>query len=165
MKKQNKKKVLFVLFMLILAVGYYLFKISSDVSGVAEVGQIDVIFTKIGKITEVDSSGATAEILNDGKRIVINAPNLKSGSAVVKIPVTLKNNGYFPVKLDSILEYGNPSDSSVEVEYTGIGVSDKELASGETKEFFINIYSKNVNMMQTVNFGFEFKYVQSYLES
>lgn len=166
MKKQNLFIVLIVLCILTLAIGYSIFKTNVEVSGKMASGKnLDVIFTKIGNIEQVGSINASAFISTDSKRVTINVPNLLYKGAYVIIPISLKNVGTIPARLESISEYGIGYNSPVKVTYTGIGISNEILNPGDEQNFNVKVYwaRSSINELNNNKYEFviKFNYVQA----
>ena len=105
MKKQSLLIVIVILILLGVSVGYSVVRISTNVKGKTSiVKNLDVEFESIGKIEEYGSYGATAEISDDKKTVLINVPKLSYMGAYAVVPITVKNVGQIPAKLESIYE-------------------------------------------------------------
>lgn len=165
MKKQNLFIVLIVLCILTLAIGYSIFKTNVEVSGkMASSKNLDVIFTKIGNIEQVGSINASAFISVDSKRVTINVPNLLYKGSYVIVPISLKNVGTIPARLESISEYGIGYNSPVKVTYTGIGISNEILNPGDEQNFSVKVYWSRSSINELNNkyeFVIKFNYVQA----
>ena len=164
MKKQNLFIVLVVLCIITLAIGYSIFRTNVEVSGKMASGKnLDVIFTKIGSIEQVGSVDAAASISPDSKRVTINVPNLLYKGAYVIVPISLKNVGGIPARLESISEYGIDYNSPVKVSYSGIGITDKVLNPGDIQNFKVKVYwaRNNVKEFNKYEFVIKFNYVQA----
>lgn len=163
MKKQNIFIVLVVLCMITMAVGYSIFRTNVEVRGKTAAAQdIEVIFSKIGYITEEGSEDATAVISEDKKKVTINVPKLKFKGAYAEIPITIKNVGTLPAKLETINQSGIDDDAFVCVSYDGLGVTDIALNPGDEQTFEVKVswdrdISNNVNNYE---FVIRFNYVQ-----
>lgn len=163
MKKQNLFIVLAVLCIITLAIGYSIFRTNVEVNGrMNSSDNLDVIFTKIGNIVQEGSKNASASISTDSKRVTINVPNLLYKGAYVIIPITLKNVGSIPARLESIREYGNGYNSPVKVSYSGIGITDKVLNPGDIQHFKVKVYwaRNSVEEFNKYEFVIKFNYVQ-----
>ena len=164
MKKQYLIIVLVVLCITTLAVGYNVFRTNVDVEKkAASVKNFDVVFTKIGVITEVDSENASAVISRDRKNVTISVPNLMVQGAYARFPITIQNVGNIPAKLRSIIQYGMQEDNSISVSYEGIGITDKVLNPGDETEFYVIVKWDNelIKKSNTLRFIISFDYVQA----
>ena len=163
MKRQSVFLVCIILIILTLSIGYAIFRSSVDVVGKsAIVKDLDVVFYEVGEITEEGSVGATAKIMSDKKRIVINAPKLTFKGAYAMFPITIKNTGSIPAKLESIYEYGTNKEGPIKVSYDGIGVTNEVLNPGDTTSFNVKVSwegdtSKDYELLE---FMLKFNYVQ-----
>lgn len=163
MKKQNLFIVLFVLFMLTMAIGYSIFRTNVEVRGkTAALENLNVIFLKVGEITEVGSEDATAVISDNKKVVTIDVPKLKYKGAYAEIPITIKNIGTLPARLESIRQYGIGNDASIVAYYTGIGVTDAVLNPGEERDFKVKVtWIRDLfNSSSNYEFSIRFNYVQ-----
>ncbi len=163
MKKQNIFIVTIVLLMLIMSIGYSIFKVSASIYGKASAAEnLNVEFIKIGKINEYGSTSATATISDDKKTIIVNVPNLMYRGSYAIIPITVKNVGKLPAKLESINEYGTDGNGTFEISYDGIAVTDKSLQPEEEVSFTIKVLWKNelINNSEVKDFYVKFNYVQ-----
>ncbi len=164
MRKQKLLILSLTFTVIILFIAYYVFFMNNEVEEKnAKVKDLDVIFYKIDKIEELYSTGASAKIDKGKKRIFINAPNLMSKGAYVKIPITIKNVGKATAKLESIMEYGFNENGPISIIYEGIGVTDKALLPNEETEFYV-IISWDKDMIETsasTNIEIRFNYIQS----
>lgn len=128
MKKQSLLIVIVILILLGVSVGYSVVRISTNVKGKTSiVKDLDVEFESIGKLEEYGSYGATAEISDDKKTVLINVPKLSYMGAYAVVPITVKNVGQIPAKLESIYEYGTNDNEAIKITYDGIAVTDKAL--------------------------------------
>ncbi len=162
MKKQNIIIVIIVLLFLTMSVGYSVFRISTTVQGkVATAKNLNVEFKNIGKIEEIGSSNAFAKIAEDNKTVIINVPNLMYKGAYAVIPITVKNVGQLPAKLESINEYGT-NTNFLEVDYYGIAITDKILQPGEEEIFTVKVLWKNEleSNLESEQFYIKFNYIQ-----
>ncbi len=162
MKKQNIIIVIIVLLFLTMSVGYSVFRISTTVQGkAATVKNLNVEFKNIGKIEEIGSSNAFAKIAEDNKTVIINVPNLMYKGAYAVIPITVKNVGQLPAKLESINEYGT-NTNCLEVDYYGIAITDKILQPGEEETFTVKVLWKNEleSNLESEQFYIKFNYIQ-----
>ena len=126
MKKQSLLIVIVILILLGVSVGYSVVRISTNVMGKTSiVKDLDVEFESIGKLEEYGSYGATAEISDDKKTVLINVPKLSYMGAYAVVPITVKNVGQMPAKLESIYEYGTNDNEAIKITYDGIAVTDK----------------------------------------
>lgn len=163
MKKQNIIIVIIVLLFLTMSVGYSVFRISTTVQGkAATVKNLNVEFKNIGKIEEIGSSNAFAKIAEDNKTVIINVPNLMYKGAYAVIPITVKNVGQLPAKLDSIYEYGTSENDAIKISYSGIGVTDEKLMPNDEVLFTVKVSYENdiENGENDLEFYIKFDYVQ-----
>ena len=130
MKKQSLLIVIAILILLGVSVGYSVVRISTNVKGKTSiVKDLDVEFESIGKLEEYGSYGATAEISDDKKTVLINVPKLSYMGAYAVVPITVKNVGQMPAKLESIYEYGTNDNEAIKITYDGIAVTEIGRAS------------------------------------
>lgn len=163
MKKQNLLIVIVILILLGVSVGYSVVRISTNVKGKTSiVKNLDVEFESIGKIEEYGSYGATAEISDDKKTVLINVPKLSYMGAYAVVPITVKNVGQMPAKLESIYEYGTNDNEAIKITYDGIAVTDKALNPLEEEKFFIKVSWENELKQDSseIEFYIRFNYVQ-----
>lgn len=163
MKKQNIFIVLLVLCLLTLTIGYSLFRTNVEVRGkTAALESLNVVFTRIGKIEEVGSQEASATISDDKKNVTINVPKLMYKGAYAEIPITIKNVGTLPARLESIVQYGIGNNSSILVTYDGIGVTDAVLNPCEERNFKVKVLwaFDLFNASSNYEFCIKFNYVQ-----
>lgn len=163
MKKQSLLIVIVILILLGVSVGYSVVRISINVKGKTSiVKDLDVEFESIGKIEEYGSYGATAEISDDKKTVLINVPKLSYMGAYVVVPITVKNVGQLPAKLESIYEYGTNDNEAIKITYDGIAVTDKALNPLEEEKFFIKVSWENELKQDSseIEFYIRFNYVQ-----
>lgn len=163
MKKQSLLIVIVILILLGLSVGYSVVRISTNVKGKTSiVKDLDVEFKSIGKIEEYGSYGATAEISDDKKTVLINVPKLSYMGAYAIVPITVKNVGQLPAKLESIYEYGTNDNEAIKITYDGIAVTDKALNPMEEEKFFIKVSWENELKQDSseIEFYIRFNYVQ-----
>lgn len=163
MKKQSLLIVIVILILLGLSVGYSVFRVSTNVKGKTSiVKDLDVEFENIGKIEESGSYGATAEISDDKKTVLINVPKLSYMGAYAVVPITVKNVGQIPAKLESIYEYGTNDNEAIKITYDGIAVTDKALNPLEEEKFFIKVSWENELKQDSseIEFYIRFNYVQ-----
>lgn len=163
MKKQNLLIVIVILILLGVSVGYSVVRISTNVKGKTSiVKDLDVEFESIGKIEEYGSYGATAEISDDKKTVLINVPKLSYMGAYAIVPITVKNVGQLPAKLESIYEYGTTDNEAIKITYDGIAVTDKALNPMEEEKFFIKVSWENELKQDSseIEFYIRFNYVQ-----
>lgn len=164
MKKQNIIIVLIFLCLLTLAVGYVIFRTDTDVNTkTAKAKNLDVVFTSIGDITEVDCNDSSAYISFDRKTVTIDVPNLLNKGAYVLVPVTIKNVGTLPARLQSINQFGSGNDLSISVTYHGIGITDVILNPGDEKSFYVKVMWKRdlIVVENNYNFMIRFNYIQA----
>ena len=163
MKKQSLLIVIVILILLGVSVGYSVVRISTNVKGKASiVKDLDVEFETIGKLEEYGSYGATAEISDDKKTVLINVPKLSYMGAYAVVPITVKNVGQIPAKLESIYEYGTNDNEAIKITYDGIAVTDKALNPLEEEKFFIKVSWENELKQDSseIEFYIRFNYVQ-----
>ena len=163
MKKQSLLIVIVILVLLGLSVGYSVFRVSTNVKGKTSiVKDLDVEFESIGKIEENGSKGATAEISDDKKTVLINVPKLSYMGAYAIVPITVKNVGQMPAKLESIYEYGTNDNEAIKITYDGIAITDKALNPLEEEKFFIKVSWENELKQDSseIEFYIRFNYVQ-----
>lgn len=163
MKKQSLLIVIVILILLGVSVGYSVVRISTNVKGKASiVKDLDVEFESIGKLEEYGSYGATAEISDDKKTVLINVPKLSYMGAYAVVPITVKNVGQIPAKLESIYEYGTNDNEAIKITYDGIAVTDKTLNPLEEEKFFIKVSWENELKQDSseIEFYIRFNYVQ-----
>lgn len=163
MKKQSLLIVIVILILLGVSVGYSVVRISTNVKGKTSiVKDLDVEFESIGKLEEYGSYGATAEISDDKKTVLINVPKLSYMGAYAVVPITVKNVGQIPAKLESIYEYGTNDNEAIKITYDGIAVMDKALNPLEEEKFFIKVSWENELKQDSseIEFYIRFNYVQ-----
>lgn len=163
MKKQSLLIVIVILILLGVSVGYSVVRISTNVKGKTSiVKDLDVEFESIGKLEEYGSYGATAEISDDKKTVLINVPKLSYMGAYAVVPITVKNVGQLPAKLESIYEYGTNDNEAIKITYDGIAVTDKALNPMEEEKFFIKVSWENELKQDSseIEFYIRFNYVQ-----
>ncbi len=163
MKKQSLLIVIVILILLGVSVGYSVVRISTNVMGKTSiVKDLDVEFESIGKLEEYGSYGATAEISDDKKTVLINVPKLSYMGAYAVVPITVKNVGQMPAKLESIYEYGTNDNEAIKITYDGIAVTDKALNPLEEEKFFIKVSWENELKQDSseIEFYIRFNYVQ-----
>jgi len=163
MKKQSLLIVIVILILLGLSVGYSVFRVSTNVKGKTSiVKDLDVEFESIGRIEENGSKGATAEISDDKKTVLINVPKLSYMGAYAIVPITVKNVGQMPAKLESIYEYGTNDNDAIKITYEGIAITDKALNPLEEEKFFIKVSWENELKQDSseIEFYIRFNYVQ-----
>lgn len=163
MKKQSLLIVIAILILLGVSVGYSVVRISTNVKGKTSiVKDLDVEFESIGKLEEYGSYGATAEISDDKKMVLINVPKLSYMGAYAVVPITVKNVGQMPAKLESIYEYGTNDNEAIKITYDGIAVTDKALNPLEEEKFFIKVSWENELKQDSseIEFYIRFNYVQ-----
>lgn len=163
MKKQNLFIVLVVLCMITMAVGYFIFRTNVEVRGKTAVAKnLEVVFKEVTEIKQEGSQNATATISEDKKKVTINVPKLEFKGAYADFTITIKNVGTIPARLESIIEYGIGNDASIDVSYTGIGVTDFALDPGNEQTFHVKV-SWVRDLLGDVNnyeFAIRFNYVQ-----
>lgn len=140
MRKQNIIFIILVAILLAILAGYGVFRVNSDVeTKMTHAKTLEVDFIKIGKIEEVGSIGARAYIHPHRKYVTIEVPKLQYKGAYAKVPITIKNVGLIPAKLKWIDEYGINTNRTINVTYSGIGVTDRVLFPGETSNVFVTV--------------------------
>ena len=161
MKKQYIIIVLVVLCIIVLATGYNIFRTNVDVrKNTAPAKYMDVIFSKIGVIEELNSTNASAVISRDRKNVTISAPNLMVKGAYAKFPISVKNVGSVPVKLRYINQVSYSSYNAISVTYDGIAVTDQVFYPGEEKDFTVlvkwtgELYNKQENLSFIISFNY-----------
>lgn len=163
MRKQNIFIVLTVLTILVLSIGYSIFRTNVTVKGKsAAVKDFDVIFEKVGKITEDGSTDASAVIDETKKIVTISVPKLMRKGAYAIIPITIKNTGSVPAKLESIVETGLNEGGAITVSYSGIGITDAVLTPGDESNFEVKVKWENdlKDDYEEIEFFIKFNYVQ-----
>lgn len=163
MKKQYIIIVLVVLCIIVLATGYNIFRTNVDVKkNTAPAKYMDVIFSKIGVIEEVNSTGASAVISRDSKNVTISAPNLMVKGAYAKFPISVMNIGTVPVKLRYINQSSYSNFNAISITYDGIAVSDAVLYPGDERDFIVLVKWTGDLYDQTENLSFviSFNYIQ-----
>lgn len=163
MRKQNIFIVLTVLTILVLSIGYSIFRTNVTVKGKsATVKDFDVIFEKVGKITEDGSTDASAVIDETKKIVTISVPKLMRKGAYAIIPITIKNTGSVPAKLESIVETGLNEGGAITVSYSGIGITDAVLTPGDESNFEVKVKWENdlKDDYEEIEFFIKFNYVQ-----
>lgn len=163
MKKQSLLIVIVILILLGVSVGYSVVRISTNIKGKTSiVKDLDVEFESIGKLEEYGSYDATAEISDDKKTVLINVPKLSYMGAYAVVPITVKNVGQLPAKLESIYEYGTNDNEAIKITYDGIAVTDKALNPLEEEKFFIKVSWENELKQDSseIEFYIRFNYVQ-----
>ncbi len=163
MKKQNLLIILIIFSLLVMLIGYSVFKMSTNIRNVmTSNSDINVEFKIIGKIYESGSVGADAVISKDRKIIFINIPKLTYQGAYVIIPIMVENVGATPVRLSSIYEYDTKDSDTIKVYYDGIAVTDKVLNPGDVEEFRVKVIweNKQDNKPIKMNFYLKLNYVQ-----
>ena len=163
MKKKSLLIVIVILILLGLSVGYSVFRVSTNVKGKTSiVKDLDVEFESIGKIEENGSMNVTSEISDDKKTVLINVPKLSYMGAYVIVPITVKNVGQMPAKLESIYEYGTNDNEAIKITYDGMAITDKALNPLEEEKFFIKVSWENELKQDSseIEFYIRFNYVQ-----
>ena len=165
MRKQRLIVVLIVLFLLTMAVGYVIYRTSVDVKiqgKTASAKNLEVIFKSVGTPTEVYSTGASAIISENRKNLDIFVPNLIRKGAYAEFPVTIKNIGTLPAKIQSINQY-NVGNAAIWVDYKGISVFDEVLYPNEERKFFVKVSLLKEIDVPSIKFDFHinFNYIQA----
>lgn len=163
MKKQSIIVVCVVLLLLTLSIGYSVFKTSTTVIGSSNiVKDLNVVFSEVGKIEEVGSENATAIIMPDKKTVIINVPKLMYKGSYVVIPITIKNIGNIPARLNYIYEHSISNQNAITVSYDGIGVTDSALKPNDEVNFNVRISWANdvIKDSDSIQFVIKFNYVQ-----
>ncbi len=161
MKKQRLVVIILLLIIILIAVAYYIFRISNN-TDVADTGNVNVIFEKIGNIEKHNCENTEAFISQNKKGVVITVKNLGSKGAYAIIPVKVKNEGEFSAKLYSIVEERSDKNTQIKVSYDGIGVTDRPLLPGETTSFIVKVELTEDLLDETIGAAFQIKlnYVQ-----
>lgn len=165
MRKQRLIVVLIVLFLLTIATGYVIFRINVDVETqgkTASAKNLEVIFKSVGTPTEVYSTDASAIISQNRKNLDIYVPNLMQKGAYAEFPVTIKNIGTLPAKIQSINQY-SIGNAAIWVDYRGISILDKVLYPNEERNFFVRVSLLREINVQSIKFDFHinFNYIQA----
>ncbi len=122
--KQSKIIIGAIALFISVAVGYALFSQSLDIKGTASAeGEFDIIFESVNKISEQGSKNAQANIINEGKELSIEVPNLEYPTAYANINVTIKNNGTMAAKVTGIKVNGLETED-ITVTYSGVDNGD-----------------------------------------
>ena len=98
------KKILMILltFMVALVVGYALFSSTLNINGSATAkGDFKMEILNASVTNEVGSSGATANVINNGKALEITVPHLEYPGAYVEVTYNIKNSGTIDALYDS----------------------------------------------------------------
>ncbi|HIU39812.1 MAG TPA: hypothetical protein IAB68_00730 [Candidatus Aphodocola excrementigallinarum] len=164
MKKQSIILICVILLILTLSIGYAIFRTSTTIVGKsAIVKDLNVIFYEIGDITQQGSKNANAVIMNDKKRIIISVPELSYKGAYAIIPITIKNNGNIPARLESIYEYGTSNQNEIVVSYDGIGVTNEVLNPNDSVTFNVKVAWENdaTTDFKNIEFIIKFNFVQA----
>ena len=165
MRKQRLIVVLIVLFLLTMATGYVIFRTNIDVETkgkTAAAKNLEVIFKSVDTPTEVYSTDASAIISENRKNLDIYVPNLMKKGAYAEFPVTIKNVGTLPAKLQSINQY-SIGNTAIWVDYRGISVLDQVLYPNDERNFFVRVtLLKEINV-SSIKFDFHinFNYIQA----
>ena len=147
MKKQNLLIILIIFSLLVMLIGYSVFKMSTNIRNVmTSNSDINVEFKSIGKIYESGSVGADATYQG----------------AYVIIPIMVENVGTTSVRLSSIYEYDTKDSDTIKVYYDGIAITDKVLNPGDVEEFRVKVIweNKQDNKPIKMNFYLKLNYVQ-----
>lgn len=164
MKKQSIILICVILLILTLSIGYAIFRTSTTIVGKsAIVKDLNVIFYEIGDITQQGSKNANAVIMNDKKRIIISVPELSYKGVYAIIPITIKNNGNIPARLESIYEYGTSNQNEIVVSYDGIGVTNEVLNPNDSVTFNVKVAWENdaTTDFKNIEFIIKFNFVQA----
>ncbi len=165
MKKQNIIIVGVLAFILAMCVGYALFSESLTIGGKATAsGNFDIKFTKVGTITQVGSSGASATIRDgDATKLDISVPKLEYPTSYVLIPVTITNNGSINAELTSISATGLTENAPLKITYSGVSQNEVINANGGNKEVTIRVEwdADNNTTIEGANFTIQFVYTQT----
>ena len=91
----NKKIIILLLaFMVALVVGYALFSSTLNINGTTTAkGDFKMEILNASVTNEVGSSGATANVINNGKALEITVPHLEYPGAYVEVTYDIKNSG------------------------------------------------------------------------
>ena len=147
LNKQNKIIVGVLAFLLTLTVGYAVFSQSLNITGTAKAeGNFSLIFSSVGEIKQVGSTGATATRENSNKTLSVNVPNLQYPTAYVEIPAVIKNEGSISAQLDSINTEGLTEDD-IKVTYKllkdgkeiNLEENNDVIESGKTRDIIITV--------------------------
>lgn len=165
MRKQRLIIVLIVLFLLTIATGYVVFRTNVEVESqgkTASVKNLEVIFKSVGTPTEVYSTNASAVISENKKNLDIYVPNLMQKGAYAEFPVTIKNVGTLPAKLQSVNQY-SVGNAAVWVDYRGISVLDEVLYPKDERNFFVRVSLIREITVPSIKFDFHinFSYIQA----
>ena len=163
MKKQKLIILLVVLLILTLATGYVIFRTDVNVSSkMAATESLEVIFKNVDSPIEYNSINASARISENRKVLYISVPNLMQKGAYAVFPITIKNIGTLPARLQSITQYGIGS-SAIHVSYDGIGIMDGVLYPNEEKEFTVKVLWIRELWGQNNEYDFQinFNYIQA----
>lgn len=158
MKKQNIIAVLLFLVIFVLSVGYVIFGVNVEVEQkTANSKNLEVIFEKVGEIEELDCVNSSAKISNNKKQLVIDVPHMYKKGAYAIFPITIKNVGNIPARLESIVEYGL-NHEAILVSYDGIGITDNVLYPGDEKMFTVKVMWVNELWHGKTNYNFLIKF-------
>lgn len=165
MNKQRLIVVLIVLFLLTIATGYVVFRTDINIEAegkTASAKNLNVIFKDVGTPTEVYSTDASAVISNSRKILSISVPNLMQKGAYADFPVTIKNIGTLPARLQSINQY-SVGNAFIFVNYRGISVMDPVLYPNEERNFNVRVSLVRDIDVQNIKFDFQinFNYIQA----
>ena len=147
LNKQNKIIVGVLAFLLTLTVGYAVFSQSLNITGTAKAeGNFSLIFSSVGEIKQVGSTGATATRENSNKTLSVNVPNLQYPTAYVEIPAEIKNEGSINAQLESITTEGLTEDD-IKVTYKllkdekeiNLEENNDVIESGKTRDIIITV--------------------------
>ena len=101
----NKKRNIIIgviALLLVVSVGYAIFSDTLTISGTAKAqGDFKMEILNASITSDVGSSGATANVINDGKALQINVPRLEYPGAYVEVTYKIKNSGTIPAIFDN----------------------------------------------------------------
>ena len=163
MRKSRFLIIILVFAVITLVSGYITFTATVDVPNkMASTENLQIIFDEIGTIYQFNSYNSTAVIKNNKHMIEVNVPELSGVGAYTIIPVTIKNVGNVPAKLESIYQYSRNTYKNYKISYDGIGVTDAPINPGEVKGFNIKVELINNDIeVPSCNFEIKFNFVQA----
>ena len=102
MNKKRNVIIGVIALLLVISVGYALFSDTLNINGSAKAqGDFKMEILNASITSEVGSSGATANVINDGKALQINVPRLEYPGAYVEVTYKIKNSGTIPAIFDN----------------------------------------------------------------
>lgn len=102
MTKKRNIVIGVVALLLVVSVGYALFSDTLNINGSAKAqGDFKMEILNASITSEVGSSGAIANVINDGKALEINVPRLEYPGAYVEVTYKIKNSGTIPAIFDN----------------------------------------------------------------